>query len=358
MTVDADGTRRKDSQMRWRHKERAGALLVAAAVVLVGASQASAALSPKLTVATTEATNTTAISYAQGATDTTLARVVFYLPTSVFAPAAQLPGDPVGTAKLVGTGASGAAETLNATIAAGTATDPVSINGVTMTMAQAWKACIGTVPPGSANTTAYWLMNFTGSETTAFPIFFASINQDQPLGSQFLASMNICFPTGFKAQSLDLSLVDAISTTQGWSVWHSLSLPQVGAPPTLAGSAEAEAQDRLSWDVSGTAKHSSKGKLKGMTTVSGKATQGGAGVAGKVQVLSGKKVLATFTSGKNGKFTGSFKSTAKSLTFHATSSPVTLPACVEPAFGPAAPCTSSIVSGIDVKSDAPVSVKQ
>jgi hypothetical protein len=357
MTVDVDGTRRKDSQMRWRHKERASALLVAAAVVLVGASQASAALSPKLTVQTTEATNTIAISYAQGATDDPLARLTYYLPTSVFAPASQLPGDPVGTAKLVGTGASGAAETLNGTIAAGIPTDPIAVNGVTMTLAQAWRACIGTPPPGSANTSAYWVMNFTGSETVSIPIYFASINQDQPLGTQFLASMNVCFPTGFKTTSLDLSLLDAISTTQGWSVWHSLSIPWAGAAQNPAGGVEAEAQDRLSWDVNATARHISKGTNKGTNVVNGKVRQGGAGVSGAtVQVLSGKKVLATFKSSKSGKFSGSYKSIAKSIKIHATSSSTTLPSCVEPAFAPRA-CTSSIVSGIDVTSD-PVSVKQ
>jgi hypothetical protein len=343
--------------MRWRHKERASALLVAAAVVLVGASQASAALSPKLTVQSTEATNTTAISYAQGAADDPLARLTFYLPTSAFAPASQLPGDPVGTAKLVGTSASGAAETLNGTIGAATAADGIIFSGITSTMAQAWARCVGTPPPGPANTSAYWVMSFTGAETISIPIFFVSINQDQPFGTQFLAAMNICFPTGFKATSLDLSLKDAISTTQGWSIWHSLSTPWSGAVQNPVAAVEAEAQDRLSWDVKGTARHISKGKNKGMNTVSGKVRQGGAGVAGAtVQVLSGKKVLATLKTSKSGGFTGQYKSTAKNITLHATSAAQTLPACVEPAFAPRT-CTSSIVSGIDVKSDL-VSVKQ
>ena len=58
------------------------------------------AISPKLTVASSEATSVTAITYEQAAGGDTLARITVFAPVSVFMPAAQISGDPVGSATL------------------------------------------------------------------------------------------------------------------------------------------------------------------------------------------------------------------------------------------------------------------
>jgi hypothetical protein len=341
--------------MRKTGKVRAGVSLAVAAFALVVASQALGAVSPKLTVASNEATNTIAITYEQGAGDDTLARITMFAPTSVFAPAAQTSGDPVGTATVSTTGG-----TLSGTITAHTGAESVTYNGSTATLSSLWTACLGTPQPGPANTSNYWVID-AGGQT--IPMFFASINQDQPFGDSFLAQINVCFPASLKVTKLALSLVEAISTSPGFSIWHVRAIPYSGTAQNAAGGAEAEAQDRLPWEVSVAAKAATgktakqKKAAKGKVVVSGKVSQGLRGVAGAtVQLLSGTTVVGSVKTGSGGNYRATIKTGAKALAAHATGASKALASCVEPKFAPL-PCTSSTVSGLDVTSE-PVAVRK
>jgi hypothetical protein len=312
-------------------------------------------VSPKLTVASNEATNTISISYEHGAGDDTLARITMYAPTNVFAPAAQTTGDPVGTATLSTT-----TGTLTGTVTARTGAESVTYNGASATLSSLWAACLGTAPPGPANTSNYWVID-AGGQT--IPMFFASINQDQPFGDAFLAQINVCFPASLKVTKLSLSLVEAISTSPGFSVWHVRAIPYSGTTQNATGGAEAEAQDRLPWEVTLSAKAATgktakqKKAAKGSVVVSGKVSQGLRGVAGAtVQLLSGKTVVGSVKTTSGGNYRATIKTTATALSAHAVSSAKTQSGCVEAKFAPL-PCTSSTVGGIDVASE-PVAVRK
>jgi hypothetical protein len=334
---------------------RAGVWVAVAAIALVVSSQAFGAVSPKLTVASSEATNATAITYEQGAADDTLARITVFAPTSVFMPAAQIAGDPVGTATLGTTGGA-----LSGTIAAGAGTDTVTYNGASATLSSLWTACVGSAPPGPANTSNYWVIS-AGGQT--IPMFFASINQDQPFGDVFLAQINVCFPAALKVTKLALNLVESVSTSPGFAVWHVRAIPYSGTTQNAAGGAEAEAQDRLPWDASLNARKATgktakqKKAAKGKVVASGIVKQGNKGVAGvTVQVLAGKTVVGSTKTTSGGAYRVTVKTSAGTLAAHATGPARSLGSCVEPKFAPL-PCTSATVSGIDVTSDA-VAVKK
>ena len=59
-------------------------------------------------------------------------------------------------------------------------------------------------------------------------------------------------------------------------------------------------------------------KVKGVKRLSGKVTQGGAGVATKVSILAGTKRLATVTAKANGTYTYAVPKKSKATTFRAT----------------------------------------
>jgi hypothetical protein len=272
----------------------------------------------------------------------------------VFAPAAQISGDPVGTATLSTSGGS-----LSGAITARAGTESVTYNGATATLASLWTACVGTAQPGPANTSNYWVID-AGGQT--IPIFFASINQDQPFGDSFLAQLNVCFPQALKVTKLALSLVEAVSTSPGWAVWHVRAMPYSGTAQNPAGGAEAEGQDRLPWEVSLSAKKATgktakqKQAAKGKVVVSGTVKQGARGVAGvNVQLLAGKTVVGTVKTASSGTYRATIKTTARTLTPHATGASKALASCSEPKFAPM-PCTSSTVSGVDVTGE-PVAVR-
>jgi hypothetical protein len=198
------------------------------------------------------------------------------------------------------------------------------------------------------------------------PMFFASINQDQPFGGDFLAQIVVCFPQALKVTKISLNLVEAISTSPGYSVWHAVATPYAGTTANAAGGVEAEGQDRLPWEVTLNAKAvkvaknasaKQKAAAKGSVVVSGTVRQGNKGVAGAtVQVLAGKKVVGSAKAGAGGRYSASIKTTARTLTPRATSVTAMLPSCVEPKFAPLQ-CKSSTVSGIDITGDA-VAVKK
>ncbi len=343
--------------MTKRYTVRAGLLVATAACALALTAQAFAALTPKLTVATREATSTTTITYEQGAADDVLARVTVFAPATVFVPAAQTSGDPVGTATL--TTAGGA---LSGAITARTGAESVTIGGTSTTLAAAWTACVGSPQPGPANTSNYWVIETAGTQPLQIPIFFSSINQDQPFGDVFLAQLNICFPQTLRVTKLALNLVESISASPGWSVWHVQAIPFSGTAQNPAGGAEAEAQDRLPWDVTLAARKATgttaRARLlaRGKVVVSGKVAQGGRGMAGvTVQLLAGKRVVGSVKSSAGGSYRATIKTTATRLAPRAVGAARVLQTCVEPKFAPL-PCTSSTVSGFDVTGD-PVAVR-
>jgi hypothetical protein len=299
--------------------------------------------------------NTTTITYEQGAADDTLAHLTFFAPTTVFAPAAQTQGDPVGQATLAT-----ASGSLSGTISADIGTDTVTYDGATATLSSLWTSCVGTAQPGSANTSNYWVIT-AGGQT--IPMFFSSINQDQPFGDVFLAKLDVCFPASLKVTKLALNLVQSISTSPGYSIWHVRAIPYAGAAPSTTTGAEAEGQDRLPWEVTLVAKKAkakgasakAKAAVKGKVVVSGTVKRGGAGVSGaSVQILAGKSVVGTVKTGAGGIYHATVKTTAATLTPHAVSAAKTTPTCVVPEFAPL-PCTSDTVSGVNIVGD-PVQV--
>ncbi len=331
-------------------KTRGGIALVVAALALVGATQAFGAFSPKATVATSEATNTTTITYAQGAADDALGQLTYYVPASAFAPAAQVSGDPVGKATV-----KTAAGTLSGDIVTGAGTDSVTIGGVATTLSAAWTACVGSPPPGPVNTSNYWVMNLSGGgQTVQLPIYFLSINQDQPFGDGFIAALTICPPATLKPTELSFTLVDSISTIPGWNQWNIKATPYSGTTLNNAGAVELTAQDRLPWEVTLIAKAT---KTKGKVVVSGNVLQGGSGVVGAtIEILAGKKVVGTATSKRAGSYTGVVTTTAKTLVASASGAARNLPGCTAPRMAPL-PCVSSTISGFTIASD-PTNVKK
>jgi hypothetical protein len=341
--------------MRITGKVRVGVSVAVAVCGVVLVAQALGAVSPRLTVASNEATNETAITYEQGAADDALARITVFAPTSVFMPAAQISGDPVGTATL-----STASGSLSGAITARAGAESVTYNGTSSTLSSLWAACVGSAQPGPANTSNYWVID-AGGQT--IPMFFASINQDQPFGDAFLAQLNVCFPAALKVTKLALNLVESVSTSPGFSVWHVRAIPYSGTTQNASGGAEAEAQDRLPWEVSLTARkatgRTAKQKLaaKGKVVVSGVVKSGSRGIAGaSVQLLAGKTVVATVKTGSGGAYRATIKTKAGKLAPHAVSAAKSTTSCVEAKFAPL-PCTSDTVSGIDVTGDA-VAVKK
>lgn len=323
--------------------------VAAAAVALVGAAHAFGALTPKLVVSTSEATNTTTVNYEQGAADDTLARITVFMPTTVFAPAAQTSGDPVGTASLTTSGG-----VLSGSITAMTGAESITYDGRTTTLSAAWIACLGAPQPGPVNSSNYWVISTTGTAPLQIPIFFSSINQDQPFGDSFLAQLNVCFPESLKVSKLGLTLVDSVSTSPGWSVWHVRAIPYAAARQNPAGGAEAEGQDRLPWEVTVKARalKARTAAQRGRVTVSGRVSQGSRGVSGvTVRVLAGKKVIGTVKSKAGGNYSVVLRTSARALTARAAGGVRMLPACVEPKLAPL-PCRSSTISGFDVTSEA------
>ncbi len=339
--------------MRNASRVRIGVSTAVAALALAGASQASAAINASFAVSSDEATNKTAITYEQKAADDTLARITLFAPTSVFMPAAQLPGDLVGTATLTTAGG-----VVNATIVAADRTiTQLDASGTPTPLTGLWTPCVGSPPPSAANTSNYWMI---AAGATQIPIYFASINQDQPLGDAFLAQINICFPAASKVTKVVLNLVQAVSTSPGVSIWHVRANPWAGTEVSATTGAEAEAQDRLPWDVTLSAKRKkvtgksakARNATKDLVAVSGRVTSGDKGAAGAtVKLKAGSRIVATLKTRADGRYQATIKTTATKLAAHATAGARTSSKCTEPKFAPL-PCTGSSVSGLDLTGDA------
>lgn len=322
-----------------------GISVVVAALALAAVGQASAAITSKFAVASNEATNRTTLTYEQRSSDDTLARLALFAPTTVFMPAAQTPGDPVGKATITTGGGA-----LNGTIAAAVATGPggptvVNYDGNVQPLSTLWQNCVGTPQPGPANTSNYWLF-YSGS--TVIPFFFSSINQDQPFGEAFLGQLVGCFPASMKVTKVSLTLISAVSTSPGVSTWHSLASPWAGAA-IAAPSAEAEAADVLPWNITLKAH-----RVKAGVSVAGKVTQNepGKGVANAtVKIKSGKSIVTTVKTRADGTYKAVLRlKKATRLVAHATSRTTTSASCKRPKFAPAR-CTGASTSGVDVTSD-------
>lgn len=331
--------------MRSTRRARLGISVAVAALALTAVGQASAAITSKFVVASNEAINRTTLTYEQGASDDTLARLALFAPTTVFLPAAQTPGDRVGKGTITAAGG-----VLNGTIAAAVAGGPggptvVNYDGKVQPLSTLWQNCVGTPQPGPANTSNYWLF-LSGS--TVIPFFFSSINQDQPFGEAFLGQLVGCFPASMKVTKVSLTLISAVSTSPGVSTWHSLASPWAGAAIGQP-SAEAEAADALPWNVTLKAH-----RVKAGVSISGKVTQSepGKGVANAtVKIKSGKSIVKTVKTRANGTYKAVLKlRKATRLVAHATSEGTASASCKEPKFAPAR-CTGGSRSGVDVTSD-------
>jgi hypothetical protein len=327
--------------MRKRHFGRLLVLVAAIGATLILAAGALGAFSPSFTVST-DASGITTIAYQQASGDDAAGALTFYVPADVFANVSQPPGLAVGKAS--GTIA-GQATPLTGTVAAADPTNTVP--GGTATLATAAPTCSGTAGAPAA----FWMISLTGGgQTLQLPAYVYNVLETDPYGSFFIAKIAICPSAATKLVNLTILPSEVFSITPGWDVWHLNAVPYAAGGTSLntGGAVEAEAQDRTPHEVTVSAK---RGKAGGTVTVSGKVKQGGKGLVGiPVNVLAGKKVVASGKTTAGGSFKIVAKTSAKSLVAQATVPDRKLPSCVQPLFVPAQ-CVSATISGFVVKSD-------
>jgi hypothetical protein len=316
-------------------------LVAATGATLILAAGAFGSFAPSFTVST-EASGTTTIAYEQSSGDDAAGALTIYVPADVFANVSQPAGLAVGQASAT---IAGQSAPLTGTVTAASSTDAAP--GSTGTLGTVAPTCSGT----AAAPAAFWMISVTGGgQTVQLPAYLYNVLETDPYGSFFIAKIAICPAAATKLVKLTIQPTEVFSITPGWDVWHLNAVPYAAGATTLntAGAVEAEAQDRTPHEVSASAKH---GKVAGMITVSGKVKQGGKGLVGiPVDVLAGKKVVASGKTTAGGRFTIGAKTSAKSVVAQATVPDRKLPSCVQPLFAPAQ-CVGATISGFVGKSD-------
>jgi hypothetical protein len=322
-----------------------------AAAFLAAATTASAAFGPKL-AATTDAAGDTTLTYSQAPSDDPVASLTFYVPPIYLSQlAAHAEGERLGTVTAKAS-AGGSTLDLAGTITQALATTNVTVAGSQVQVGTAATTCTGTATHGD-----YWVLNLASSgQTLTLPVYVDPILPGKPMSDFAGQSMTICLPAGTKLVEAVLRLDAMFTAPPGWNVWRMLATPYTAGAGTAntAGSVEAESQDRTPQEVSAVARLAPR---TGGVAVSGQVKQGGKGVAGAtVQVLAGKKVVATTKTTAGGLFRTQAPAAVRSVVVTASLPTRDLPACLTRAFAPL-PCVHSTIGGFLVTSD-PVTVKR
>jgi hypothetical protein len=325
-----------------------------------------AAFAPKVSVASNQ--DLTLINWSQASSDDAMQSLTLYVPTYWTANTAAPPGAPVGSAVAKGVlGDQGAsAVSLIGDVEGAVATTAITYGGTPTTVGALATACTG-APTASG----YWVLTLTGGgQTVQLPIYTNLISTDDGLSDFASYTTTICQPSpdlpagapgrspaGLKLTDVTLTLDNGYTPFgSAWYLWRARATPFVAATgaPNSAGAVEVQSLDRHPYDLSLSAKAAGKKQA----SVSGRLTEGGAGIAkAAIQLLVGTKVVATLTSAKSGKFVGTVKlpSPAATLVARAAVPTRTASACQSALLAPL-PCTSSTIGGFTVASD-PAAVK-
>jgi hypothetical protein len=295
-----------------RNRTRAAVLALAALGALALAAAATAAYgSPKLSV-TYAPGNVTRIVASASVDDDATARAAIVLPAGTTITTTAAPGTKVGTAKaqVSALALAGALLPLAGDVVVA---PPNAVAAATQV------ACIGPVTP---QTTLLLVLQAAG-QTINLPAFVVPTSGAQTaLGA---AQLVFCLPPpdlptsaggatfGAKFLSADLTVTGVIgAVAQGawvafWTPWN----PGVGTVNAAGSVASPAAIAPGGITLSGR-------KVRGVKRLTGRLTQAGAGVTGKVSILSGAKRLATVSTKAGGTFTYSVPRSSKATAFRAT----------------------------------------
>jgi hypothetical protein len=318
---------------------------VAALVALALAAVATAAYtSPKLSVSYAPG-NVTNIVASASVNDDATARAAIVIPNGSTITTTAAPGTKVGTAK--------------AQVSA------LALGGALLPLA----GDIVIAPPGAVNPTSQAQCTLGVTPQATLLLVLQAAGQTIPLPAYILptsgaqaalgsAQLVFCLPPpdlpapvgatfGAKFLSADLTLNGVIgSVVQGawvgfWTPWNA----GVGTVNTAATVVSPAVIAPGGITLSGR-------KVKGVKRLSGRVTQGGAGVATRVTILAGAKRLATVAAKANGTFTYAVPKKSKATTFRARAVVAgrAAPAACTPFASLGVPCVNPTTSGFTATS--------
>ena len=328
-----------------RTRTRTAVVAVAALVALALAAVATAAYtSPKLSVSYAPG-NVTNIVASASVNDDATARAAIVIPNGSTITTTAAPGTKVGTAK--------------AQVSA------LALGGALLPLA----GDIVIAPPGAVNPTSQAQCTLGVTPQATLLLVLQAAGQTIPLPAYILptsgpqaalgsAQLVFCLPPpdlpapvgatfGAKFLSADLTLNGVIgSVVQGawvgfWTPWNA----GVGTVNTAATVVSPAVIAPGGITLSGR-------KVKGVKRLSGRVTQGGAGVATRVTILAGAKRLATVAAKANGTFTYAVPKKSKATTFRARAVVAgrAAPAACTPFASLGVPCVNPTTSGFTATS--------
>ena len=328
-----------------RTRTRTAVVGVAALVALALAAVATAAYtSPKLSVSYAPG-NVTNIVASASVNDDATARAAIVIPNGSTITTTAAPGTKVGTAK--------------AQVSA------LALGGALLPLA----GDIVIAPPGAVNPTSQAQCTLGVTPQATLLLVLQAAGQTIPLPAYILptsgaqaalgsAQLVFCLPPpdlpapvgatfGAKFLSADLTLNGVIgSVVQGawvgfWTPWNA----GVGTVNTAATVVSPAVIAPGGITLSGR-------KVKGVKRLSGRVTQGGAGVATRVTILAGAKRLATVAAKANGTFTYAVPKKSKATTFRARAVVAgrAAPAACTPFASLGVPCVNPTSSGFTATS--------
>ena len=328
-----------------RTRTRTAVVAVAALVALALAAVATAAYtSPKLSVSYAPG-NVTNIVASASVNDDATARAAIVIPNGSTITTTAAPGTKVGTAK--------------AQVSA------LALGGALLPLA----GDIVIAPPGAVNPTSQAQCTLGVTPQATLLLVLQAAGQTIPLPAYILptsgaqaalgsAQLVFCLPPpdlpapvgatfGAKFLSADLTLNGVIgSVVQGawvgfWTPWNA----GVGTVNTAATVVSPAVIAPGGITLSGR-------KVKGVKRLSGRVTQGGAGVATRVTILAGAKRLATVAAKANGTFTYAVPKKSKATTFRARAVVAgrAAPAACTPFASFGVPCVNPTTSGFTATS--------
>lgn len=293
-------------------RTRFGLAATGALAALVFAGQALAAYAPKLTASTTAAGTT--IGYVQVPTDDPTAVLTFFVPTGYTANLTAAAGTNIGTvdAKTAAADLGGAILPLGGSVQVRAADGTYLSSGAQVPLAGAATVCTG-----SAAHSAFWVLVLTAAgQTLEVPLYVDQVPVGNPIGAFASYTMTLCLPPpdvppgtpgraafGAKLLEATFSVKGILTKPAGETRWRLRATPYTPAAGKAnpAGTVESQSLDRGPATAALSAKAAGKKKASvvvGFFTSGTPSPIGGA----KVQILAGKKVIATGKTNSGGQF--------------------------------------------------------
>lgn len=345
---------------------RLGVLAGTSLAALTFAGPALAAFNAQLFASSTGGGLTT-ITYSEGATDASPAKVQFFVPIGYSANLAGAPsGTVVGTvsAQAAAADLGGAVLPLTGTINVAAGTDVTTVAGNPVPLAAQAMVCDGTATPN-----AFLLLVLTAAgQTLRVPAYVDAIPSGDPRSAFAAFVITFCLPAadlppsnparasfGAKLIKATLALKGVfIAPGVGETRWRMLATAYGAGTgkPDVTSTVEAQSLARTPQTLSFKAK-GNKGKKT--ASVTGSVTEGGKGVAGAtVRILAGGKPVGKAVTGATGTFkaTVRLKSAVATLQARVTVAARDLggSACVATFGALGVPCTDATVAGFTLVS--------